>query len=761
MALVRIGSDNIDEIDVKLGNIPLRWKITYPTGEPELVFPENAYFITPDVEGNFTKAMVDSAVALGEEYIVFDAPTLDIHYELSPHLLGGGVRCYIHFTDIIGTELNPITFDFRKVSIDCYHDVNNIFGKHDAFVFESCQNIVLKLGNVEGDKFKREFIDYNEINEDGTGMFVRSGNATKNLVMDGGLMAGFMSDATASTVYGPEHIDGAAPEGGKNYYLQGDGRYESDFFNIDPTLYDGTFGLIGGVGFNRLLFYDMEDVTFKFYDISEVFISEITNAEYYLTYSFPVTARKMKVNVNPMDGRIESPTNFGHNLDYSPNSGTVVKNLKIGDNHRGGIANIGANARIENCEFYNSERYFNDAPEFPQSTKYHLNCEDAVSKNLVVNNNTFNDKFHKILLTHNISADITNNTFGSDGYGISIGYLLDGNITGNTLNGVSCNAGIGTNKSTVLCSGNTGSPTVILTNGAEWKLNNFTNGYINGLGKCNNNTFTNYRHGGLIWNKEVHSNTFIGDGQVPYMYGGAYIYKNTFINKYFVVTNNAGVNPIYFDGVTIDNTETTSQLAFEREYGSNTIIFVNSTFKNARIKNTANNGFWYFEDCVFNDVSDYILNIGAQPSTIFYFKNCQFNGTGTFVSGGSGYEVIFEDCTVTGITMPANHSIVTTGTITTPPLVVPRTQIIPTLSNNIDHVIIRVEDADSDQAYHIINLKIRDKTTKELVFDEDVNGTYTYYTDTPEDFEYCIDNDTDGSIEGDIDGGGYWDSINA
>ena len=37
MALVRIGSDNIDEIDVKLGNIPLRWKITYPTGEPDLV----------------------------------------------------------------------------------------------------------------------------------------------------------------------------------------------------------------------------------------------------------------------------------------------------------------------------------------------------------------------------------------------------------------------------------------------------------------------------------------------------------------------------------------------------------------------------------------------------------------------------------------------------------------------------------------------------------------------------------------------------
>jgi hypothetical protein len=743
MPIIKIGNSS-QGLSIRIGNIVVyeNSRFTRRTISQGLSFPNNAHFLAPDVNGNFTKAMVDNAIALGEEYIVFDATSVDIHYEDAPHIFGGGVGCYLYLNGIKAAALNPITLDFRKVSFDCFHDPLNIFGKHDAIVFEECENVTLKLGTVTGDKFKREFTDPNEINEDGTGMFVRSGKGTKNLIVESGDLSGFMSDAISSIVYGPAHIDGVAPESGKNYYLQGDGRYESVFFNVDPTLYS-TFGLVGGVGFNRLLSYDMEDVTFKFYDISDNFISEITGAQYYITYEFPVTARKMKVNVKPMDGRIETPTNFGHNLDYNPNSGTIVRNMRIGDNHRGGIANIGANAIIENVEFYQSARYYT-APEFPQSTRYHLNCEDAVSRNLVVNNNSFADKFHKILLTHNISADITNNTFTGGGYCVSIGYLLYGSITGNALNG-SVNGGIGTNKSTVLGSNNTGDPDLILTNGVEWKLNNFDGGSVSGMGKCNNNTFANTNFGGIVWNKEVHSNTITGDNGVPYTYAGAYIYNNNFINKSFRFQHSTA--QITFDSVTIDNTSNTSLIGFERTYGDNTIVCVNGTFKNLKITQGNTVGDWYFDNCAFQDVQDFILNLQTLNAVRFFFKDCSFTGDSAFLTvyGGTAlYEITFDNCTFNGVALPPNY---VNGTVIMPALIEPRTQITPVIIYNTDHTTIRVEDDQSNQHYHIISLIIRNKNTLAIILNEDVIGLYSHYNTTPADFEYSID------------GGVYWDSL--
>jgi len=730
MALVRIGSDNIDEIDVKLGNIPLRWKITFPSGGTDIVFPENAYFIEP-VNGDFTTTMVNDAVALGHDYLVFNdtgltESTLNIYYEGS----GGS---YMYLDGLKGTALNPITLDFRKVSIDCFLDPNNILLKHEAFIFNDCTNVVIKFGDVEGDKFKRTFETDAEIAMEDT-MLVKSSDGTQNLVVQGGKVAGFMADMQATIPFGLGNIDPEAPESGKNYYLQGDGRYESVFFDVDPTLYDGTFGLVGGVGFNRLLMYDMEDVTFKFYDALEVFISEMTGCQYYEIYDFPLTARKIKVNVNPMDGRIESPTNFGHRLMYQPNSGTIVKDMDIYDNHRGGVANIGANSRIENCNFYNTARYF-EVPLFSDSTRYHINCEDVVSRNLVINNNTLADKANKMLLTHNINVDVTNNTFTGSGEDIYIYDLIYGNFTGNNFSG-GVNLGVGTNKSLITASGNTGAPNITLTNAVNWTNNNLTGANISGKGKFINNTLTNVSYSN-IWTKDVYGNTFTGsDDSFSYTYGGSYFYNNTFINMTMRLQHSG--DPIYFDGVTFDNTITPSHLTFERSYGNNTVIAVDCTFRNNRIKNTQTDGDWYFDTCTFQDVSDYILNLGTSNTSNFYFKDCTFIGSGNFETGGSSYNVIFDNCTIdANITMPANF---TNATVTMPALVEPRTQPIPNIYINNDHTIIYAD-------FHYYTLQIRNKNTLEIVLDKDVNRYYSHYTATPLDFEYSID------------GGLYWDSI--
>jgi len=744
MALAKLGGDNVDELDVSLGNIPLRWRITFPSSSGDITFPENAYFLEADVNGDYTKAMVEDTVALGEDYIVFDSDSFNKELNIYYSELGNDGN-YIKISDIKGTPENPVTLDFRKVAIFCHHDPINYLWKQILFKVERCENVIVKFGTVEGDRYDRAFTDPLEINFDFTKWF-QADRGSKNITLDGGSSAGFMADTLVSIVYGTQHIDTGTPDAQKLYYLQGDGRYESIFFDVDPTLYDGTFGVVGGVGFNRLLKFDLEDITFKFYDVNEVFISEITGAQYFVTYTFPVTARKIKVNVNPMDGRIESPTSFSNNLDYSPSYGTVVKNMRIGDHHRGGLANLGTDALVENCEFYNSSRYYS-VPLFSDSTQYHLNCEDAVSRNAIINNNSFADKFHKILLTDNISIDITNNIFTGSGNNIFIYRLLSGNITGNTFNGT-INLGVGTNKALILAHDNTGLVDLTLTNAGHWYNNNFTGGEVLGKGKMDNNTFTNTRYTGVTWNKDIHNNTFTGnDGSVPYMYGGAYVYQNTFNDTYFVFQNNG--NPIYFDGVTIDNTANTGLVGFDRTYGDNTIICVNSIFKNLRIENDNDLGDWYFENCNFNDVSSYIVNLNTVNAVKFYFKNCNFVGSGGFIrnwQSNTSYEVILEDCTIdANITMPANHTIVVTGTIERLPLVEPRTQLKPNITYNTDHTNINL--VFGNQQFHSFALIIRNKNTLEVFLDKEVTNTYQHYTATPNDFEYSID------------GGVYWDSI--
>ena len=722
-----------------------------------LTFPSNAFYLQPNVQGNFTKAMIETAVTNGEKYIVFDAETLDIHYEESPHLVNNNAwDAYLNLT-LLGTELNPVTLDFRKVFINCFPNASDNLRGHRVFNFDSSENVILKFGNVEGDKFKRPLTTNDETVLENT-QLVESNRGTQKLTIDGGNTAGFMADVSAVLPFGTSAID--TDPLGLAYFLQPNGRYESKFYNVN-SIANSDFGLTGGLGYNRLLYYDMEDVIFKFYDINETLISEITQAKFYQIYQFPANTSKIKVNVNPLDGRIESPTNFGHNLQYKPNFGMILKNLKISDNHRGGIANIGAFASIDNVEFFNTQRYF-DAPKFgvngiQNSTTYHVNCEDVTSRGLTIQNCSFRDKFHAILITHGISTDMLNNTFtGNDEYNIFVYDLLYGTTSGNVFNGI-VNLGNGNNKSNILVTQNTGSPDIRLSNGAEWTNNTFVGGRVRLKGKFNNNILTNYNYPNLDFTKEIHSNIFIGKGNLtPFMNVGSYVFNNEFRGCDFRIQSGTHVSaPIIWDSVTVDNSSNPSLFAIDRSLAATTAIVINSTFISPKIRQQSVNegvnyihGSWYFENTDFEDIIDYFIISGSNENNNnpvkFFFKNCTFTGTGNFISntiyGGMNYEITLDNCTVANtITLPNG---IINSTVTMPTIVEPRTQNTPVITYNVDRT-------EVNALYHLYTLKIRNKNTLSIIFDKDASGTYLHYNNTPNDFEYSID------------GGLYWDSVNA
>lgn len=757
---IQFGQSPVKDLYGRIGDVDLvyrgvhRNKIKFPSLD---TIPNNAYYLQPNGSGIFTKQMIEDLVASGEDYIIFDADTLNIHYEESIYTSSGWDTHLL--LEIKAPVESPVTLDFSNVYINCYPNAIDELLAHRAFVFENCENLIVKFGDVEGDKFKRALSTNEETNTENTQLFY-SGKGTKNLIIEGGYTAGFMGDVGASNVMGEGHID-TTPLA-NSYYVQSDGRYESVFYTINTTTYSD-FGLVGGLGYNRLLYYDMEDVKFKFYNASDVLIDSIVQAKYFERYAFPTdeTIVKMKVNVRAMDGRTESPTNFGHNLQYNPNIGTIVRNTSISDNHRGGIANIGSHATIDNVHFFNTQRYF-DAPKFgingnTNSTTYHINCEDAVSRDLVIKNSVFSDKFHKVLLTHNISADIDNNTFTGYGNNVFAYDLISGYIRNNTFSPGIVNGGQGTNKGNVIISNNTGNPKVNLTNGAEWTNNTFTGADISGKGKANNNTFTNSDYGYVNFTKEIYGNTFIGnDGSVPYIRSGAYIYDNDFVDTYLRFNHDTYLDaPIVLDSITMNNSASPAIYALDRAGSSSSVpvVCINSTFNTPKIKHSSVNqatnyveGSWYFENVDFTNIENHFLYIGSNVANEnpakFYFKDCTFTGSGNFMNtiyGGMNYEITFDNCTIAEtITMNVAS---TNAPVTLPTFTEPRTQPIPVITYNVDRTEIATD-------FHIMTLKIRNKNTQEIVLDADVNSTYFHYNATPNDFEYSID------------GGVYWDEIN-
>ena len=101
------------------------------------------------------------------------------------------------------------------------------------------------------------------------------------------------------------------------------------------------------------------------------------------------------------------------------NSHITVKDCKIYDNHRGGISNCADNTLIEGCEIYNNGMDSSiGAPLFPDSTRYAINCEDAVSRDVIIRNNHIYYGINGLLMGC-YNAVIENNIFNNiNGVGI-------------------------------------------------------------------------------------------------------------------------------------------------------------------------------------------------------------------------------------------------------------------------------------------------------------------------------------------------------
>lgn len=634
--------------------------------------PLDAFYLQPDENNDFTQSMFLEAIANGNKYIVVDALVWNIIYENSPLQtpVEGRKKNKIYFNNIHGSLENPIIIDCRKVFINCYHDRINFMDSHIVFTTENTSNIYFRFNHVEGDKYKRAFSD--ETNEkwiENTSL-VSSFKGSQYTKIKGNYISGFTADAFSSSSYPSKIVNRYA-----KFTPIGDDYWQSVWMpltELDNLKYK-TLSFSTGIGYARIPSWDMFNFTAIFLDQYNEEIERLTNCEFLKGIVIPLNARKVSIIFKSTTGTRLKPGEISREFDfpfgYAVTKGFTVYETTITDNHRGGVSNLGPYAVIDNCTFYNTQRYF-DSKKYPDSTKYEINCEDSVSKELQITNNNIIGKFHSILLITNVSANVSGNTITGN-YAIVLKELIEGTISNNKFDLENKNildVGYGNNEQKIKIFNNLGKVTILGGYSSEIYNNEFNDSIVTKYGLIHDNIFNNSNFEYFSFSKNVYNNIFNGlNSNYSTSLEDMYVYKNTFIDcnfsfaKGFIRNDKVIVfNECNFSGKNIKNG--IEKISFSKyqtvlDFAFLKCNFDNQNFKHERVNVTSEviESNWYFEDCNFTNMNglffDFFNNNTRNIEPIIVsFSNCNFEGDGLFHKIGyyiysMNIEFTFHNCT--------------------------------------------------------------------------------------------------------------------
>ena len=653
--------------------------------------PVDAYYMQPNQDGDFTQDMFDTAIANGHRFIVLDIEVWNIMYQEYPekpiHRTWEKISIYERFE-----ENNPLIIDARTCFINCYHNKNSILDNHYVFAPTRASNIHFKFGHVEGDKYKRDF-------EQGSGEHMHESTAlvnsvvgSKNITIEGEYISGFMADAFTASSVTAELLN----FNGRHYKIDGENnKFQSPWYDLTEqyNLKYGTLSFSTGNGYNRIPSFDLFNFTTVFLDSNDNEIQRLEGCEFLKDIPIPTGARKVSTIVTDLTG-VRLATNeeyiqYGNPFGYSVSSNVSILNTTITDNHRGGLGNLGPYAIVDNCVFYNTQRYW-DTTKFGDPTRYEINLEDAISKDAEIKNCNFKGKFHSILLVSNVSALIYNNQVSSN-RAISIRGLIQGAVFNNTIGDISkpeeeniVSGSTSNNYGAVEVYNNTGSAKINLSHGSVFRDNDFNKGSITGIGFCRNNIFRNFNLSYTPYTKDFHDNTFIGMDMdsTPYVREAVDVLNNNFTDCWFNFHHGEYEDEYrIFEGCTfqgkIYKPNNSLQQSFVKSFSDTINIFKNCDFDAQTFHHRASNYSpekrqtdWYFENCNFINMEGLFFDTytNSDPAIIkpkLVFKNCTFEGEGQFINTGIRtieMDITLHNCTIDPrIALPATYSTLDTS----------------------------------------------------------------------------------------------------
>lgn len=563
-------------------------------------------------------------------------------------------------------------FDLNGSTIKVIYDSNNKnpydLSTADAyklcgmvFSFSKSYYSTLRNGTILGDRYERAFTNSSEVGIDSTyGIYITNGSS--NCKIEDMDISGFMADSIGSdqnhnTDFGNSIMytnvtftnssinvsNGAVESKPSSNYV-----FSSDYIDLSAIVNTGCRAITLRTNIGYTYVFDA-DVSFKvfLYDENKTFIK---CGEYDQTDSIPLTSNTAYCKISLVDYDKAGESTISPVFQLSPTSPEFlhVANCKIYNNHRGGLSNLPNDTTVERCEiFENGTAGTENFPVFTDTTRYAINCEDHMVRNLIIKNNYIHDGYNGILLTCK-NAIISENVMKNFPIS-SVGSMYATNVT------------VSNNKFE-----NTKLPTAKLDTTKILASNNFfTNVSATTIQKnirLNNNDITmkkmSITNSGQLSlnlgavNEELSTNSVI-------VYGGI---KGSFNNTIFNC-----VNPqvsTYYDVIELASNSSNNIINYEGLASNRHIVpfgVYNSTLTNGKVTNNSANGYTFNLINSTINVKEFWETYYRAPggSTTFNFKNCiinvptEFSSTSFIVlasnsayDGKGVFDITFDGCEI-------------------------------------------------------------------------------------------------------------------
>jgi len=278
----------------------------------------------------------------------------------------------------------------------------------NVFGFARAKNSKITNGTLIGDRYERSFVDPDEnLRELTNGIFNSKGSAfceVSNMTIKG-----FMGDhLTCMTDHNPD-------DGSFLPYDEARTFYKGMVSRVDGTIDTGVVGayttnlvslsniicgemiLRTNVGYQRIPDFEHQTLLIAWYDDTDTFIK----AEYFKyleLIKIPVSADKVRFCCMK-----EKRTSASFQITFQVTPPTphhyIIRNNTLTEGQRGAISNLVNNSLVEFNRIYNNGLgWKQNLPQFNDSTRYAINCEDVVSNHVDIINNQIDATSHGMLL---------------------------------------------------------------------------------------------------------------------------------------------------------------------------------------------------------------------------------------------------------------------------------------------------------------------------------------------------------------------------
>ncbi len=488
--------------------------------------------------------------------------------------------------DLNGSTIKVIYDSENKNPYDKSSDVPaNLAGV--VFRFDKTYKSVLRNGVIIGDRYDRAYssatIDQDKGHEQTYG--VRVVNGSRYCRVENMEICGFMGDAiqsegtadidlgevTDKTTFTPGYIDSQG-----TYKTDKVGAYSTDFMEC-VNLKTNEIVLRTNIGYVYVPNFVNQTFMVSFYDENKNFLGQRKSEHLYTIIVYEGT-KYIRLSIFDEEEGLESLSK-AFQISTLPSTDFVVENVKIYDCNRGGMSNLPLDTLVTNCDLYNNGVTNNPKwVNFPDTTRYAINCEDTVVRSITIRNCYIHNAYNVLLLSAK-KAVIENNIFElCDLSAVSLYNANDCVISNNQIN--RCGGILGlTDK---------GNKTVIIKNNICHTISHITSGKI-GQHKviCDSNTIYDFvgmttSDGVIMSNNLFISSTKHNDVYHSYNLGGRYINCDFKIAHPAYLTSSVFLNMDKYSNSNVFDVSGSSRVYLENVHNSTISGIVNGTLDNVQ-----------------------------------------------------------------------------------------------------------------------------------------------------------------------------------